>query len=54
MSDTRVHCTYCPRLIQVDRITGLLAPHRTKPRRRGSYCQGSEQVPVARSERRAA
>lgn len=53
MSDTRVHCTYCHRRsIGVDK-TGRLVPHHTKPRQ-GLYCQGSEQAPVARPERRAA
>jgi hypothetical protein len=55
MSDTRVHCNYCHRRsISVARLTGLLVPHRTKPGRRGHYCQGSERAPEARPVERAA
>lgn len=46
MADTRVRCNHCGRrAIGVDRITGQLVPHRTKPGRKGHYCPGSGKLP---------
>lgn len=54
MSDNRLRCPHCHRHVDLVRHTGVIVGHRTKPGRRGSYCQGSGTLPDATPERGAA
>jgi hypothetical protein len=49
MADTRVPCAWCKRrAIAVDRLPGLLVPHRCRSGRKGPQCQGVGKLPQAR------